>query len=191
MVVSLVEPFPSNWSRFQTGDSPESCTAMKPVKLPELIEVVEFDSDEHGNWVHLQTGSVVHLAHSLISAVEEGDEDDLESLGDWVKEEVEAAKAVVADSGERFVKALDKFEFHEYRRMERFIGTVEDTRAAEELWRAIKGKGAFRYFKDTSNRLGLLKQWYQYRDDAMKQYVLDWAEIHSVPVTDDTKRLAE
>ena len=41
---------------------------MKPVKLSDLIEVLEFDSDEFGNWVDLQTGSVVRLAHSLRSA---------------------------------------------------------------------------------------------------------------------------
>ena len=26
---------------------------MKPVKLSELVEAVEFDSDEYGNWVDL------------------------------------------------------------------------------------------------------------------------------------------
>jgi Uncharacterised protein family (UPF0158) len=69
--------------------------------------------------------------------------------------------------------------------MERFIGTVENAGAAEQLWRAIKGKGAFRYFKDTASRLGLLKQWYQYRDEAMREFVRDWAEAHQVPFVDD------
>jgi hypothetical protein len=158
---------------------------MKPVKLSELIEALEFDSDEFGNWVDLQAGSVVRLAHSLVRAVEEGDEDALEDLADWEKEEVEIAKAVVADSGERFVDAPDKLDFHEYRHMERFIGTVENAEAAEQLWRAIKGKGAFRYFKETASRLGLLKQWFQYRDEAMREFVRDWAEAHQVPFVDD------
>lgn len=165
--------------------SSENCE-MKTVKVSELIEVLESDSDEWGNWVDLETGSVVRLAHSLISAVEEGDDDDMENPADWEKEEVEAAKAIIADSGERFLVAPSKFEFHEYRQMERFIGTMADTAAAEELWRAIKGRGAFRHFKDTASRLGLLEEWYQYRDEAMKQHVLDWAEAHEVPVVDDT-----
>ena len=159
---------------------------MKPVKLSELIEALEFDSDEFGNWVDLQTGGVARLARSLISAVEEGDEDALESLADWEKEEVEMAKAIVKDSGERFVVAPAKFDFHEYRQMEQFIGTVADAEVAEQLWRAIKGKGAFRYFKNTASRLGLLKPRYQYRDEAMKEFVRDWAEAHQIPVVDDT-----
>ena len=157
---------------------------MKPVKLSELIEALEFDSDEFGNWVDLQTGSVVRLAHSLISAVDEGDEEALETLADWEKEEVEIARAIVADSGERFVAAPAKFDFNEYRQMERFIGTVEDSAAAEQLWRAIKSKGAFRHFKDTANRLGMLKHWYE--DNTMKEFVRDWAEAHEIPIVDDT-----
>lgn len=156
---------------------------MKPIKLSEVIDALEFDSDEHSAYVDLQTGSVVQLWHSLLSAVEEGGE---EGLDDWEPEEVEIAKAIVQED-ERFVAAPDKFDFHEYRHMEQFIGTVGDSGAAEQLWRAIKGKGAFRYFKDTASRLGLLEQWYQYRDNAMKEFVRDWAETQKIPVVDDVK----
>lgn len=160
---------------------------MKAVKLSDLIEALEFDSDQHVTRVDLQNGCVVTVTGEVFSAVEEDDEEAQEDLPDWQKEELEIAQAIVADSGERFVDAPDKFEFHEYRQMERFIGQVEDTKAAEQLWRAIKGKGAFRYFKDTASRLGLLQQWYQYRDEALKQFVRDWAEFHRVPVSDDTQ----
>lgn len=157
--------------------------AVNPVKLSEIIDALEFDSDEYGSWVDLEKGSVVRVSHSLIRAVEDGD---AERMAGWETEEVEAAKAVVADSNERFVDAPGKFEFHEYRQMERFIGTVEDSAAAEQLWRAIKGKRAFRHFKDTAGRLGLLEQWYQYRDSAVKGFVRDWAEAHQISIVDDT-----
>lgn len=156
---------------------------MKPVKLSELIDDLEFESDEYGSWVDLENGRVVCVSHSLLSAIEEGDEE-AESLAE--EEEVEIAKALVADSGERFVEAPGRFDFHEYRQMERFIGTVKDDAVAGQLWQAIKGKGAFRYFKDTASRLGLLQQWYQYRDSAMKEFVRDWAGAHQIPIVDDT-----
>jgi hypothetical protein len=159
---------------------------MKPVKLSELIEALEFESDERVMKVDLQNGCVVSVDRSVVSAVEESDDEALGDLPDWQNGEVEIARAIVADSGERFVNAPDKFDFHEYRQMERFIGTVENAGAAEQLWRAIKGKGAFRYFKDTASRLGLLKQWYQYRDEAMKEYVRDRAEAQQIPIVDDT-----
>lgn len=98
---------------------------------------------------------------------------------------MEIARAVCDDKGERFIDAPDKFDFHEYRHMERFIETVEDGEAAEALWRAIKGRGAFRRFKDTADRLGLLDQWFRYRDEAMKEFVIAWAEANNVPFEDD------
>jgi hypothetical protein len=160
---------------------------MKPTKLSELIVALEFDSDEHATFVDLENGCVVSVEQALLSALEEGDEEVSTDLPDWQKAEWEIARAIAADSGERFVPAPDKFDFHEYHQMERFIGTVGDAGAAEQLWRAIKGNGAFRYFKDTASRLGLLKEWYQYRDAALKEYVTDWAEAHSIPYVDDLK----
>ena len=159
---------------------------MKLAKLSELIEALEFDSDERVAKVDLQNGCVVMVECSVLDAVEEGDQEFLGDVPDWQKDEVEIARAIVADSGERFVAAPDKLDFHEYRQMERFVGTVEDCAAAEQLWRAIKGKGAFRYFKDTASRLGVLQQWYRYRDNAMKEYVRDWAEAYQIPIMDDT-----
>jgi hypothetical protein len=123
----------------------------------------------------------------LLSALEEGDDEALHDLPDWQKEEIEIARCMVDDEGERFLPLPDKFDFHEYRHMERFIGTVENAEIAEQLWWAIKGKGAFRYFKDTARRLGLLEQWHQYWDDVMKEFVIEWAKAHNVPYEDDIK----
>ena len=160
---------------------------MKPVKLTELIDNgLECVPDEHLAWVDLETGSVVCLSRELIAAVEQSDEEALAGLAEWEKNDAALATAIVGDSGARFVRAPTKFDFDEYRQMERFIGTVENSEAAERLWRAIKGKGAFRRFKDTAERLGLLKQWFAHRDEALKRYVRGWAEAHHVPILEDT-----
>src|SRR5438067_13934776 len=94
---------------------------------------------------------------------------------------------MLGDAGGRVMPLPNKFDFHECRQMGRFSRTVENAEIAEQLWRAIKGKGAFRYFRDTASRLGLLERWYQYRDDAMKEFVIEWAEAHNVPYENDIK----
>lgn len=97
---------------------------MKPIKLSELVDALEFDSVEHVIRVDLENGCVVWVDNTVLRAVEEGDEEMLGGLPEWEKSEVEIARAMVADSGKRFVAAPDKFDFHEYHQMERFIGTV-------------------------------------------------------------------
>ncbi len=43
---------------------------MKPVKLTELIEALDFASDEYGSWVDLEAGRVVRVDLSLLRALE-------------------------------------------------------------------------------------------------------------------------
>jgi len=145
-----------------------------PARLSDLIDALEFDSPMHIMCFDRQTGRVVSVDRDVMSGVEEGDEEQLQGLPDWQKEEVEIARAVCDDNGERFISAPDE--------------TVENEKAAEELWRAIRGRGAFRYFKDTAERLGLLERWFRYRDGAMKEFVIAWAEANNVPFEDDLAR---
>ena len=155
-------------------------------KLSDLMDSLEFDSPEQVTRFDRQTGRIVSVERSILSAVEEGEKNELTVVPEWQKPEVELARAMCEDSGERFIDAPDKFDFHEYRHMERFIGSLSEERDADQLWRSIKGKGAFRYFKDTLHRLGIQDQWYRYRDDAMKAFVIEWAEANNVAYEDDT-----
>jgi hypothetical protein len=152
-----------------------------------LIDPLEFDSPEHVMRYDRQTGRIVSVEQGILRAIEEGQQDELGDLPEWQKDEVEIAQAIAEDDGQRFINAPDKFDFHEYRQMEGFIGSIEVPEVAEQLWRAIRGKGAFRHFKDTARRLGLLERWYRYRDNAMKEYVIAWAEANNVPYEDDLK----
>jgi hypothetical protein len=157
-----------------------------PAKLTDLMDVLEIFSDEHRCYFDRQTGQVVQVEEEVLSLVEQENEEDLEPVAEWQQEEIELARAIVNDESGRFIRPPDKFEFHEYRQMERFIRTLPDD-AADQLWRAIKGPGAFRHFKDTARRLELLNQWYQYRNAAIKEFVLDWAKDNDVPVDDGTR----
>jgi hypothetical protein len=164
---------------------------MKPIKLTELIDAVELDFEEHVSYVDVEDGKVLTVERSLLSSMEEGDEEAVGDVPDWQKAEVEIAKAIAQDAGGRFVRALRKYDFHEYRHMERFIGSLDSSNDADQLWRAIKGKGAFRYFKDTAQRLGLLEKWFLYRDDALKEFVIDWAGDEKIAFEDDVKPRAQ
>jgi hypothetical protein len=161
---------------------------MKPAKLSALIDALESESEENLTYVDLEKGAVVFVDAALLRALEEGDEGSLVEVPAWQKSEIKIARAILGDSGERFISTPDKFDFHEYRHMERFVGSVQNPVAAEQLWRAIKGKGAFRLFKFTAHRLGLLEQWYAYRQQALREYIEDWAAAHQVPFVNDLNR---
>jgi len=162
-------------------------SATRIAKLSDLAESLLFDSPEHVTRFDRQTGRMVMVERWILSALEEGQDERVASAPQWQREEVEIARAMCEDSGERFIEGPSKFDFHEYRQMEKFIGSLGDTDAADQLWRAIKGKGAFRHFKDTLHRLGLQDQWHRHRDEAMKAFLIAWAQENQVPYEDDTK----
>jgi hypothetical protein len=152
------------------------------VKLSDLTDALEMSSEESGAWLDRQTGQVVVVDDDVLRAVESVDGDTEPKLGsDWQQEQLPAARAISAGDP-RYLALPDKFDFHEYRYLERFIGTVNDARAADQLWAAIHDKGAFRRFKDIAGHLGLLNAWYLYRDEALTRFMLDWAEAHGIPV---------
>ena len=152
------------------------------VKLMGLTDALEIVPEESKAWLDTHTGLVVIVEDAVIQAVEEVEGDETPSdLEDWQKEQLPAARAISAGD-KRYLALPDKFEFHEYRHMERFIGTVVDASKADQLWRAIKGKGAFRYFQDAARRLGLLDDWYRFLEAAMNRFMLDWAAANQVPV---------
>jgi len=158
-----------------------------PAKLSDLMTPLEWNSTEHFICFDRETGSIVCVDNSVMNAAEEGDEEKLKDLSGTEKDEVDLALAIVNDKAGRFIAPPDRFDFDEYGQMEQFIYSLKDDTAAEELSNAIRGRGAFRYFKDTAERLGLLDNWYRFRDQAMKEFVIEWAEDHNVRYEDDTK----
>jgi hypothetical protein len=153
-----------------------------PAKLSDLMDPIELSSEESIYKFDRKKGVMVVVDSTVLSSIEEGEEP---SVADWQKEEVEIAREIVNDAENPFIKPPSKFDFHEYRHMEKFIHSLNNEDAVEQLWRAIKGKGAFRYFKDTATHLGLLDDWWQYREREIKEFVLDWAKDNGVEVIDD------
>lgn len=160
---------------------------MRPaVKIDDLTDSLVMVSPESAAWLDRETGRVWIIANRVM-AFAEGDAIDEEELSDWHEDELAAARLLLSESG-RGIELPTAFDFHEYRHMERFIHTLPASSAADQLWRAIKGRGAFRHFKDTADRLGVLDAWYAYRDKALRSFMLDWARAHDVPVDESPGR---
>ena len=61
-----------------------------------------------------------------------------------------------------------------YRDMELFIASVEDPGRAERLAVAIKGRGAFRRFKDVACWPGELERWHALSEERQRGRARSW-----------------
>ena len=178
----------SAWLKSQTPVRRDKMTQPK-FKLSELIEGVDFDSAENQTYLDLETGEILYISGDD-RYVFDGGKEELESAPEWQRPHLESIWEILEKEDDldpnRYLTLVDKFDFHEYRQMEKFIMALSSERLRDELDYAIRGKGAFRRFKDVLARHDLLDQWYAYKDAALKQFVVEWCEEEEIPFIDDT-----
>jgi hypothetical protein len=148
-----------------------------PVSLKEILEGMEFQSDEMTAYLHRPTDRVILVSEQALQAAEE------EAGPEAGEEEAELADArVILKGGDDYLPLPDRFEIDEYRMMERFASVVADPAAQAELADTLRGRGAFRRFKDAVHRLGLAEEWYRYRDRGYEDVARAWCEAHGIVV---------
>ncbi len=64
--------------------------------------------------------------------------------------------------------------------MEQFCLSISDPKISDELYYAIKGRGAFRRFKDQIHYYGLADAWYEYLEAALKKMAVAWCERNTI-----------
>ena len=153
-----------------------------PVKLEKIIEAIEFQSDESTAYLDKKTGNVIIIMEEEVNAAE--NQEPLEEYPEWQRDNIKKAREFL-DREEEFLSLPTKYDIHEYQIIEDFCHSVRDREIAEALYNAIKGKGAFRRFRDAIQRFRREDEWYKYRDGAIKQISIDWCEANDIKYADD------
>ena len=114
------------------------------VKLDDVIEALEFADEEMGFFYNTKTESIVVIGTYIESDITYDDIDE-----NW----------------DDYIALPKKFDINEYNIMRNFIDELHEGRGKYILKNAIRGRDAFRRFKDNIIYLGLEQKWYKYRDD--------------------------
>ena len=138
---------------------------MKPVPLSEVLECMEFASDEIDHYVDTDEGTVV-CASKLFD--DDGTAEKAEEAG-WPH-------------------LPDISPDDELRWMRKFARRVEDDAAREALLDAFDGPRPFRRFKDAAYRLGMTAAWQQYREGHVLDLLRFWLEEEQIAFIDDVAR---
>jgi len=168
------------------------------VDLNELEIALNWRSPESSYHLDLETGRVVMVGdetrrtlEDLIEEMYDAEGNQLisleellqqrEDIQDWFKEVLLEADQVDREYGRRYISIEPDDPYQDYNDMDWFIATVDDARLQDRLWRAIRGRGAFRRFKDLIARYpDVQAQWYAYTDAQAKERLLHWLEAHDI-----------
>ena len=129
------------------------------IKLQQVIQAIEEANEVFTSFWDTKTGKTVYLAEPLMTEMTEADE---------------ALASEMENTPERFLRFPTKYEIHQYRIMEDFIDQLSPGKAQEELAYAIRGKGAFRRFKQSVRFHGLEQRWYDYLAKAYRELAIRW-----------------
>jgi len=96
----------------------------------------------------------------------------------WQHDALRIAKDMLET--DHYLALPSRFDLHEYRIMERFCLAVDDEDMRDDLCNAIRGRGAFRRFKDMMQAYGMTEAWYRYRDAALWEMALAWCDEQGI-----------
>jgi hypothetical protein len=167
------------------------------VDLDELAIALDTDFSELHQYLDLETGRIIPIMQEISWEMEEIYEEIYDEDGnrvitledylqrrddpDWQKEMMLEADRVEQGYGTRYIRVERDDPYGDYRDMERFIGTVEDARLQERLWNAIRGRGAFRRFKDLLARHPQVEEaWFEFKDARLQKRVANWLAYHEI-----------
>jgi len=79
-----------------------------------------------------------------------------------------------------YIELPGKWKINEYNIMENFCGSIRNEKISNALYYAIRGRGAFRRFKDAIIRFGIEENWYRFREEALKDIAIRWCERNDI-----------
>jgi uncharacterized protein UPF0158 len=151
------------------------------VSLRKVVDEIDALMEGYTAYLNRQTGELHTLQEDDAELV--ADDADLEDLPDWQRDAIPVIREIL-ESGD-WLALPTKFDIHEWAIMDEFSCSVDDPEVRNELRNAIRGAGAFRYFKDTIHRHGLQEIWYSYRTAVLDRIAIDWLDEHEIAHTRD------
>ncbi|MDQ0193263.1 UPF0158 family protein [Paenibacillus wynnii] len=149
----------------------------KSINLQDIIDGLEMQIDGTSTYLNLKTGEVISVSDEDVRSAEE--DESFDHLPDWKQEDIKFAIDVL-DNFDDYRELPTKFEINEYKLLEDFCYEVKDLGNRETLFDAIRGRGAFRRFKDRVNEMGIEQEWYIFRDEQYKQIAINWCKDHNL-----------
>ena len=147
-----------------------------PVFLDDLVDALGSQWEEYTTYVDRETGEVHSVSRETMRLLD-GEEDD---EGEEGEEDPEVAVARLVLETDRMLALPSPWDVNEWEIMQEFALSMRSDDIRDDLLNAIRGKGAFRYFKDTVRRYRIEQGWYDFRDQALREIAIDWCKQYGL-----------
>ena len=151
------------------------------VTIKDVVNEMDGISDEHSAFLNRHTGELITLSSEELSAAEE--DDDVNEYPEWQQDIIIKAREVI--TSDDYLPLPSKFDINEYHIMEDFCRWVGNDKIRGILLDKIRGRGAFRRFKDCILKYEIEEEWYRFRQEELEKIAIEWLEVNHIPYTQD------
>ncbi len=139
------------------------------LKLSEILECLEMADWESSCYYARQSDEILHIFDGMVNGetnaqliedIREGDIDD-------------------------YIPLPGYYDINEHQMMEDFIAALPSGEKQSSLFNAIRGRGAFRRFKNKIYQFDLEEVWYAFRDKCYEKIARDWCQAHAIDLIED------
>ncbi len=146
------------------------------VSLKEVADTLEMLSETTEAYLVRETGEILVVNEDDHLALE--DSDDTE-MPEWQRDHIARLREIL--DTDRVVELPSSYDIDAWSIMEQFCYAMADAKLRDQLLDSIHGRGAFRMFRSTCERLGLLEDWYAFRREAIETIAREWLESSDIP----------
>lgn len=140
----------------------------KVMDLDAIVDAIRY-SNRDENFLNTRTGEIVTIFYDMSDREKDDVEDLLDS--DW----------------ENFIELPNSQDADSFGIMRDFIYNLPAGQARESLYTAIKGRGAFKRFKDVLHSFGLNGEWNAYESDRMHEFASNWCKENNIQFSDSIR----
>lgn len=149
---------------------------MKP-RLSDLVDAFEMQGDGATQYLDLESGRVILVTEDFQHYEDAGDSED--DLPEWMQEAITEVLRIRAEP-ERYLELPAQGEFVNRETLRSFCDTLSSPVQRDRLLATIRGKGAFRRFKDVADEVGVLPDWFAFRRSVLEACAIQWCEENGV-----------
>jgi hypothetical protein len=159
---------------------------MAQVKLSAILDVLDEINEMTEAFLDRRTGQIIVLSEEELLAAQAEDEPDY--CPEWQQKAIREARIILqaeVDQPDRYIAMKDHFDIDEWEMMHLFAESLPDHRQASSLLSSIRGRGAFRRFKDHIYQMQLADAWYRFREEQYRLEALQYAAALGLDVDVD------
>ena len=150
------------------------------IDLNDIIECIEHEGELLTHYYNKETGVIIYITAEKESEYKASDINRLDDFEDWQQEII----LMISDfekNPEKYIQLPTIKELDEYEIMLTFITDfLEDEEAKAKLIECTKDKNPYRKVREGMENLGLLNDWYDYREAAEEAIAINWCDENNI-----------